>query len=91
MRCVRAAASTGTERLTRCRLIAHATGGHDLTLVDTFGDVDHAPRRLLAAALKQIATQRTKRHARARRSGGLDEPRPYANRSDATPLPDAPP
>ena len=73
-------------------LIAQATGGHDLTLVDPFGDVEHAPRRLLAAARRQIdSSQRAKRHARARRPGGLDEPRPSANRSDATPLPDAPP
>jgi hypothetical protein len=37
------------------RLIERATGGADLTLTDDFGDAAHAPRRIVGAALKQIA------------------------------------
>jgi hypothetical protein len=49
-------------------LLELATGGGDLTLVDGFGDVDYAPRRILGAALKQIArTQRDEALRRARR------------------------
>ena len=49
-------------------LIELATGGGDLTLVDGFGDVDYAPRRMLGAALKQIAkSQRDEALRRARR------------------------
>jgi hypothetical protein len=40
------------------RLIGRATGGNDLTLTDDFGDAPHAPRRILGAALKQIAKSR---------------------------------
>jgi hypothetical protein len=52
-------------------LIELASGGQDLTLTDDFGDVDYAPRRILAAALKQLAkTQRDEARRRARRSTG---------------------
>ena len=37
------------------RLIERATGGADLTVTVDFGDAPHAPRRILGAALKQIA------------------------------------
>jgi hypothetical protein len=52
-------------------LIAQATGGGDVTLVDDFGDVDHAPRRILARALvavvrRQKAERARERHRRAR-------------------------
>jgi hypothetical protein len=50
-------------------LIELATGGNDLTLVDDFGDEDYAPRRILAAALKQIAkTRRDEARRRARQA-----------------------
>jgi hypothetical protein len=52
-------------------LIELATGGSDLTLVDDFGDADYAPRRILAAALKQLAaTRRDEERRQARRSAG---------------------
>jgi hypothetical protein len=40
------------------RVIDQATGDHDVTLVDGWGDEPHAPRRILATALKQIARTR---------------------------------
>jgi hypothetical protein len=40
------------------RLIERARGGHDLTLTDDFGAAAHAPRRILGAALKQLAKSR---------------------------------
>ena len=44
-----------------------ATRGTDCTVVDAYGDVAHAPRRVLATALKQIAkTQRDEARRRAR-------------------------
>ncbi len=52
-------------------LIALASGGSDLTLVDDWGDVDYAPRRILAAALKQIATRRRDREQWAQRPQGV--------------------
>jgi hypothetical protein len=49
-------------------LIERATGGADLTLTDAFGDADYAPRKILAAALKQLArTRRDEERRRARR------------------------
>jgi hypothetical protein len=49
-------------------LIERATGGNDLTLTDDFGDAAHAPRRILAAALKQLAqSRRDEARRRARR------------------------
>jgi hypothetical protein len=39
-------------------LIELASGRNDLTLVDGWGDEDYAPRRILAAVLKQIAKTR---------------------------------
>jgi hypothetical protein len=49
------------------RLIAQATGRNDLTLVDGWGDAPHAPRRMLATALKQIArTQADAAHRKPR-------------------------
>jgi hypothetical protein len=47
--------------------IALATGGNVLTLVDDFGDVPHAPHRLLGAMLKQLARQRRDRERRLER------------------------
>jgi hypothetical protein len=58
-------------------LIELATGGQDLTLTDDYGDADYAPRRILAAALKQLAkTRRDEARRRARRasSGGRSAP-----------------
>ena len=52
-------------------LIELASGGQDLTLVDDFGDADYAPRKILAAALKQLAkTRRDEERRRARRATG---------------------
>ncbi len=52
-------------------LIERATGGADLTLTDAFGAADYAPRRILAAALKQLAqTRRDEAWRQARRSAG---------------------
>jgi hypothetical protein len=51
--------------------IALATGGTDCPVVDGYGDVAHAPRRILAAALKQIAqTRRDEARRRERRAAG---------------------
>jgi len=54
-------------------VLAAAGDGADCTLVDAWGDEPHAPRRILAAALRQIAaTQRSaaRRRAGVRRAGG---------------------
>ncbi len=52
-------------------LLERATGGADLTLVDDYGDADYAPRRILAAALKQLAkSRRDEARRQARRSAG---------------------
>ena len=45
----------GRDRGAFLGLIAGATGGADLTLVDGWGDEPHAPRRVLAAALRRVA------------------------------------
>jgi hypothetical protein len=42
-------------------LIDRAAGDTVLTLVDDWADEDHAPRRVLAAALKQIASRECRR------------------------------
>lgn len=52
------------DRVAFLALIDGATGGRDLTLVDDWADEDHAPRRILAATLKQIASVE---HTNARR------------------------
>ena len=53
------------------RVVDQATGAHDLTLVDGWGDAPHAPRKILATALKQIArTQRDAARRGPRRSPG---------------------
>jgi hypothetical protein len=60
-----------SDRAAFLTLLERATGGGDLTLVDGFGDVDYAPRRILGAALKQIAkAQRDEALRRARRGQG---------------------
>ena len=52
-------------------LVELASGGQDLTLVDDYGDADYAPRKILAAALKQLAkTRRDEERRRARRAAG---------------------
>ncbi len=48
-------------------LFARAGGGNDLTLVDDWGDEAHAPRHILAAALKQIAAVQRDTERRALR------------------------
>ena len=63
----------GRDREPFLRLIAGATGGADATLVDGWGDEPHAPRRILADALRRVV--RARRPARAaapaaRRPGG---------------------
>jgi hypothetical protein len=48
-----------------------ASGGTDCTITDAYGDAAHAPRRILATALKQFAkTQRdeARRRERVRRA-----------------------
>jgi hypothetical protein len=56
-------------------LIELASGGGDVTLVDDFGDADYAPRRILGAALKQIARSRRDEALRkARRAAGATSP-----------------
>ena len=48
-------------------VIELATGGTDCTITDAHGDEAHAPRRILATALKQIAkTQRDEARRRER-------------------------
>ena len=51
-------------------LIELASGGADLTLVDDWGDVDYAPRRILATTLKQIAATQRDIARRAQRRRG---------------------
>jgi hypothetical protein len=57
------------------RLIERATGGNDLTLTDDFGDAAHAPRRILGAALKQIARARRDEARRKARQAARQPPR----------------
>ncbi len=57
-------------------LIELASGGSDLTLVDDWGDVDDAPRRILAAAPEQIAATRRDTERRAQRRQGVVPPAP---------------
>ena len=57
-------------------LVALASGGSDLTLVDDWGDVEYTPRRILAAALKQIATSRRDRERWAQRRQRAVPPTP---------------
>ncbi len=66
-------------------LIELASGGSDLTLVDDYGDADYAPRRILAAALKQIAATRrdTARRAQRRQQGEAPPPLGPAPRGSA--------
>jgi hypothetical protein len=45
-------------KLPREQPFGNFVGGVDGTVVDAYGDVDHAPRRILATALKQIAKTR---------------------------------
>ena len=48
-------------------VIELASGGTDCTITDGYGDAPHAPRRILTAALKQIAaTQRSEARRRER-------------------------
>lgn len=56
--------------------IAFTSGQGCLTLVDDWGDEAHAPRHILAAALKQIATRRRDGERRARRRQGVVPPAP---------------
>jgi len=59
------------ERRTFFDVIELASGGTDCTVVDAYGDAPHAPRRILATALYQIAkSQRdeARRRERPRRS-----------------------
>jgi hypothetical protein len=56
--------------------IARSSGLADLTLVDDWGDVDYALRRILAAVLKQIATRRRDAARRAQRRRGAVPPHP---------------
>jgi hypothetical protein len=58
------------ERRTFLDVIERVSGGTGCTITDGYGDVPHAPRRILATALKQIAkTQRdeARRRERAKR------------------------
>jgi len=57
------------------RLIERTTGGDDLTLVDDFGHAAHAPRRILGAALKQLAESRRDEARRKTRRLGQPPPR----------------
>jgi hypothetical protein len=56
-------------------LLALTTGRPDLTLVDAWGDEPHAPRRVLAAALKQLAARRGDEARREARRSGQQSPR----------------
>jgi hypothetical protein len=59
------------DRQTFRDVIELAAGGTDCTIIDSHGDVAHAPRRILSAALKQTAkTQRdeARRRERVRRA-----------------------
>jgi hypothetical protein len=58
-------------------LLALAGGGADLTLVDAWDDEPHAPRRVLAAVLKRLATtQRDEERGRARPAEATSRLRP---------------
>lgn len=57
-------------------VIALTSGKGCLTLVDDWEDEPHAPRRILAAALKQIATTRRDGERWARRRQGVVPPVP---------------
>ena len=61
------------------RVIDQATGGHDVTLVDGWGDAPHAPRRILATALKQIARTRADAARRGPRQAPASPRRPSAS------------
>jgi hypothetical protein len=63
-----------------------ASGGTAGTIVDGWGDAPHAPRRLLAAALKQIAQIARTRQYEARRKA-----RPARARAARTAAGSAPP
>ena len=66
-----------TDRRAFLDVIELATGGTACTITDAYGDAAHAPRRILAAALKQIAkTQRdeARRRERAGRARGEAAP-----------------
>jgi hypothetical protein len=56
--------------------LALASGASDLTLVDDGGDADDAPRRILAAALEQLAATRRDTARRAQRRQGAAPPSP---------------
>jgi hypothetical protein len=72
----------GRDREAFLRLIAGATGGADLTLVDGWGDVPHAPRRVLAAALRRVVRARRADRA-APPLGGDGTSRRFAPRAAA--------
>jgi hypothetical protein len=55
----------GRDREAFLRLIAGATGGADATLVDGWGDEPHAPRRILAEALRRIVRARQRARERS--------------------------
>jgi hypothetical protein len=57
-------------------LIALASGKGRLTLVDDWGDEAQAPRRILAASLKQLAATRRDGERRAQRRQGMVPPVP---------------
>ncbi len=56
--------------------IARTSGKGRLTLVDDWGDEAHAPRHILAAALKQIAATRRDGERRAQRRQRVAPPAP---------------
>ncbi len=52
-------------------VIELASGGTDCTITDDYGDAPHAPRRILAATVKQLAaSQRAAERRTARRAAG---------------------
>ncbi len=57
-------------------LLAGASSGSDLTLVDDWGDEAHAPRHILAATLKQLAATRRDTERRAQRRQQAAPPPP---------------
>ncbi len=57
-------------------LLARTGGGNDLTLVDDWGDEAHAPRHILAAALKRIAATQRDGARRAQWREGMVPPAP---------------
>jgi hypothetical protein len=56
-------------------LIALASGGTDCTLVDAWAEERYAPRRVLAAALKQLAATRRAEAPRPARRAAQPTPR----------------